>query len=89
MRIFPVTLRVARYSRARAHASWPGRPRIHFVGEMHLGSSVVAQPDPGVRLVEGTVQMAASGDVRWSMVCGVPCSARETFSLTDCFFVLC
>jgi hypothetical protein len=48
MRIFLVTLRITHYS--RADASWPGRPKIHFEGEMYLGSSVVVEPDPGVSL---------------------------------------
>jgi hypothetical protein len=66
MRIIPMTLRITHYS--RAHALWPGRPKIHFDGEMHIGVSEANPSDSGLRLVQGTVQMAASGDVRWSHV---------------------
>jgi hypothetical protein len=63
MRILPFTLRIARYS--RAHALWPGRPKIHFEGQMHTGAD---SGDSEIRELRGTVQMVASGDVRWSMV---------------------
>jgi hypothetical protein len=64
MRIVPITLRIARYS--RAHALWPGRPKIHFEGKLHPGATDTA--DSEIREVRGTVQMVASGDVRWSIV---------------------
>jgi hypothetical protein len=69
MRIFPFTLRIAHYS--RAPASWPGRPKIHFEGEMYYGAAptpVTVQPDPDLRRMQGTVQMTASGEVCWSLV---------------------
>jgi hypothetical protein len=67
MRIIPFTLRITHYS--RAHALWPGRPKIHFEGEMIIGTTEADPGDPGLRLLEGVVHMAASGDVRWSMLC--------------------
>jgi hypothetical protein len=66
MRILPFTLRIARYS--RAHALWPGRPKIHFEGQMHTGADSGDSGDSEIRELRGTVQMVASGDVRWSMV---------------------
>jgi hypothetical protein len=71
MRITPFTLRITHYS--CAHAAWPGRPKIHFEGETHLGTTL-ADPtgDLGHRHLKGVVQMAASGDVRWSIVCLIP-----------------
>ncbi|KAH9984879.1 hypothetical protein BJV77DRAFT_952269 [Russula vinacea] len=70
MRITPFTLHITHYS--RAHAAWPGRPKIHFEGEMHMqhAGTTVADPtgDSGHRLLKGIVHMAASGDVRWSLL---------------------
>jgi hypothetical protein len=66
MRIILMTLRITHYS--RAHALWPGRPKIHFNGEMHIGVTEDNPSDSGLRLLQGTVQMVASGDVRWSHV---------------------
>jgi hypothetical protein len=67
MRIFPFTVHITHYS--RAPASWPGRPKIHFEGEMFQDITVAGTtPDMLVRRMCGTVQMATSGDVRWSFV---------------------
>ena len=68
MRIYPFTLRVTHYS--RAHPSWPGRPKIHFEGEMLQDNATLTAiaPDGVTRRLRGTVQMAASGDVHWSLV---------------------
>lgn len=72
MRIFPFTLRIVQYS--RAPASWPGRPKIHFEGEMYYGATptqattVGGAPNPDLRRMQGTVQMTASGEVCWSLV---------------------
>ena len=60
MRIIPLTIRISHYT--RAPAAWPGRPTIHVVGEWHT----TTQPD--LTRVRGTVEMAASGDVRWTLV---------------------
>ena len=83
MRITPFTLHITHYS--RAHAAWPGRPKIHFEGEMHMqhAGTTVADPtgDSGHRLLKGVVHMAASGDVRWSLV--------RQFPLPSCQRVLC
>jgi hypothetical protein len=68
MRIYPFTLRITHYS--RAHPSWPGRPKIHFEGEMLQDNNTLTAiaPDGVTRRLRGTVQMAASGDVHWSLV---------------------
>ena len=72
MRIFPFTLRIAQYS--RAPTSWPGRPKIHFEGEMYYGAgpttvlTAAGEPNPDLRRMQGTVQMTASGEVCWSLV---------------------
>ena len=70
MRIFPYTLRITGYS--RAPAAWPARPKIHFAGESCLDVAPAAMAPiadaPVLRGLSGTVQMAASGDVHWSIV---------------------
>ncbi|KAH9961869.1 hypothetical protein BJV74DRAFT_954519 [Russula compacta] len=60
MRIIPLTLCITHYT--RAPTAWPGRPTIHVAGDWHTS----AMP-PELARVRGTVEMAASGDVRWSM----------------------
>ena len=60
MRIIPLTIRISHYT--RAPAAWPGRPTIHIVGEWHTTTP------PALTRVSGTVEMAASGDVRWTLV---------------------
>lgn len=64
MRIIPLTIRISHYT--RAPAAWPGRPAIHVIGEWHTTTP------PGLTRVSGTVEMAASGDVRWTLT-----SSRE------------
>lgn len=64
MRIIPLTIRISHYT--RAPAAWPGRPTIHVVGEWHTTTP------PALTRVSGTVEMAASGDVRWTLT-----SSRE------------
>ena len=70
MRIFPYTLRITGYS--RAPAAWPARPKIHFEGESCLDVAPAAMAPvadaPVQRCLSGTVQMAASGDVHWTIV---------------------
>jgi hypothetical protein len=70
MRIFPYTLRITGYS--RAPAAWPARPKIHFAGESCLDVAPAAMAPvadvPVLRGLSGTVQMASSGDVHWSIV---------------------
>jgi hypothetical protein len=61
MRIIPLTLRISHYT--RGPAGWPGRPAIHVVGEWHTTAT-----EPALTRVHGTVEMAASGDVRWTLV---------------------
>ena len=61
MRIIPLTLRISHYT--RAPAAWPGRPTIHVVGEWHTTAT-----QPALTRVRGTVEMAAWGDVRWTLV---------------------
>ncbi|KAI0247378.1 hypothetical protein BJV78DRAFT_1133446, partial [Lactifluus subvellereus] len=61
MRIIPLTLRITHYT--RAPAAWPGRPTIHVSGDWHSASA-----PPELARVRGTVEMAASGDVRWTLV---------------------
>ena len=61
MRIIPLTLRISHYT--RASAGWPGRPTIHVIGEWHTTTT-----QPALTRVRGTVEMAASGDVRWTLV---------------------
>ena len=68
MRIIPLTIRISHYT--RAPAAWPGRPTIHVVGEWHTTTP------PALTRVSGTVEMAASGDVRWTLV------RDKTFSLS-------
>ncbi|KAI9457329.1 hypothetical protein BJY52DRAFT_1170827 [Lactarius psammicola] len=65
MRIVPLTLRISHYT--HAPAAWPGRPTIHVVGEWHTTTT-----PPALTRVHGTVEMAASGDVRWTLT-----SSRE------------
>ncbi|KAH9167222.1 hypothetical protein EDB89DRAFT_1856688 [Lactarius sanguifluus] len=65
MRIIPLTLRISHYT--RAPAAWPGRPTIHVVGECHTATT----PSVLTRM-RGTVEMTASGDVRWTLT-----SSRE------------
>ncbi|KAH8988674.1 hypothetical protein EDB86DRAFT_2808312 [Lactarius hatsudake] len=65
MRIIPLTLRISHYT--SAPAAWPGRPTIHVVGEWHT----VTTPSVLTR-TRGTVEMTASGDVRWTLT-----SSRE------------
>jgi len=65
MRIIPLTLRISHYT--RAPAAWPGRPTIHVVGEW-----LTTTTEPALTCVRGTVGMAASGDVRWTLT-----SSRE------------
>ncbi|KAH9019749.1 hypothetical protein EDB84DRAFT_1275644 [Lactarius hengduanensis] len=60
MRIIPLTLRISHYT--RAPAAWPGRPTIHVVGEWHTATT----PSVLTRMC-GTVEMTASGDVRWTL----------------------
>ena len=70
MRIFPYTLRITGYS--RAPAAWPARPKIHFEGASCLDVAPAAMAPvadvPVQRCLSGTVQMAASGDVHWTIV---------------------
>ena len=61
MRIIPLTLRITHYT--RAPAAWPGRPTIHVAGDWHTASA-----RPELSRVRGTVEMTASGDVRWTLV---------------------
>jgi len=61
MRIIPLTLRITHYT--RAPAAWPGRPTIHVAGDWHTSSA-----PPELSRVRGTVEMTASGDVRWTLV---------------------
>jgi len=63
MRIIPLTLRISHYT--RAPAAWPGRPTIHFVGNWQTSWLW-----PSLTGVRGTVEMIASGDVRWTLVRG-------------------
>ncbi|KAF8489529.1 hypothetical protein F5888DRAFT_1638533 [Russula emetica] len=56
MRIIPFTLSITHYS--RGPASWPGRPKIHVAG--------YAAQDR-LKSLRGTVEMTASGDVRWTI----------------------
>ncbi|KAH9059389.1 hypothetical protein EDB83DRAFT_2224511, partial [Lactarius deliciosus] len=65
MRIIPLTLRISHYT--SAPAAWPGRPTIHVVGEWHTATT----PSVLTR-THGTVEMTASGDVRWTLT-----SSRE------------
>ena len=68
MRIIPFTLRITHYS--RAPASWPGRPKIHVAGYAPvdtLAGTTTGSEDRQRRL-RGTVEMTASGDVRWTIV---------------------
>jgi len=60
MRIIPLTLRITHYT--RAPAAWPGRPTIHLAGDWHTAT------EPHLARVRGTVEMAASGDVRWTLI---------------------
>ncbi|KAF8263617.1 hypothetical protein EI94DRAFT_1806964 [Lactarius quietus] len=64
MRIIPLTIRISHYT--RAPAAWPGRPTIHVVGEWHTVTP------PALTRLRGTVEMAATGDVRWTLT-----SSRE------------
>jgi hypothetical protein len=72
MRIIPFTLRITHYS--RAPASWPGRPKIHVAGyaavdsPSHAGIVSESQSEDRQRRLYGTVEMTASGDVRWTTV---------------------
>ncbi|KAI0296774.1 hypothetical protein B0F90DRAFT_1927184 [Multifurca ochricompacta] len=61
MRIIPLTLRITHYT--RAPPAWPGRPTIHVSGNWHTSTS-----PPELARVRGTVEMTASGDVRWTLV---------------------
>ena len=61
MRIIPLTLRITHYT--RAPAAWPGRPTIHVSGDWHTAAA-----PPDLARVRGTVEMASSGDVRWTLV---------------------
>jgi hypothetical protein len=60
MRIIPLTIRISHYT--RAPAAWPGRPAIHVVGEWHTTTP------PALTRMSGTIEMAACGDVRWTLV---------------------
>ncbi|KAH9979379.1 hypothetical protein BGW80DRAFT_1164495 [Lactifluus volemus] len=62
MRIIPLTLRITHYT--RAPASWPGRPTIHVAGEWH---STTLAPNE-LTCLRGTVEMTASGDIRWTLL---------------------
>ena len=91
MRIFPYTLRITGYS--RAPAAWPARPKIHFAGESCLDVAPAAMAPvadvPVLRGLSGTVQMAASGDVHWSIVRPPSLSLSHippVPSLAPCFF---
>jgi hypothetical protein len=69
MRIIPFTLRITHYS--RAPASWPGRPKIHVAGYAPLDTPagiMTESEDDEQRQFRGTVEMTASGDVRWTIV---------------------
>jgi hypothetical protein len=61
MRIIPLTLRITHYT--RAPAAWPGRPTIHVAGDWHTATA-----PPELARVRGTVEITASGDVRWTLV---------------------
>jgi hypothetical protein len=68
MRIIPFTLRITHYS--RAPASWPGRPKIHVAGYAPLDTpaGITSESEDRQRRLRGTVEMTASGDVRWTIV---------------------
>ncbi len=70
MRIIPFTLHITHYS--RAPASWPGRPKIHVAGyaptDTPAGTMTMAESENIKRRLSGTVEMTASGDVRWTVV---------------------
>jgi hypothetical protein len=68
MRIIPFTLRITHYS--RAPASWPGRPKIHVAGYAPLDTpaGIMSESEDRRRRFRGTVEMTASGDVRWTIV---------------------
>jgi hypothetical protein len=74
MRIIPFTLRITHYS--RAPASWPGRPKIHVAGYAPLdtpaGIMTESESEDRLRRFRGTVEMTASGDVRWTIVRPLP-----------------
>jgi hypothetical protein len=69
MRIIPLTLRITHYS--RAPAAWPGRPTIHVAGDWHTATAPLE-----LARVRGTVEMVASGDVRWTLVRNYPHAHR-------------
>jgi len=72
MRIVPFTLRITHYS--RAPASWPGRPKIHVTGysreDTPSGTTIESESESegSQKQIYGTVEMTASGDVRWTIV---------------------
>jgi hypothetical protein len=72
MRIIPFTLRITHYS--RGPASWPGRPKIHVAGYAAIdtlspaGTMSESQSEDRQRRLYGTIEMTASGDVRWTTV---------------------
>ncbi|KAI9457327.1 hypothetical protein BJY52DRAFT_1120501, partial [Lactarius psammicola] len=75
MRIIPLTLRISHYT--RAPAAWPGRPTIHVVGD----SYTTTRP-PALTRVHGTVEMVASGDVRWTLA-AIPSRGRRGRGVSD------
>ena len=68
MRIIPFTLRITHYS--HAPASWPGRPKIHVAGYAPVDTLVGTTTglEDRRKPLRGTVEMTASGDVRWTIV---------------------
>lgn len=81
MRIIPYTLRITHYS--RAIASWPGRPKIHVAGYAPLdtpaGIMSESESEDRQRPYRGTVEMTASGDVRWTIVRVISSSPSRLF----------
>jgi hypothetical protein len=82
MRIIPFTLRITHYS--RAPASWPGRPKIHVAGYAPLDTpaGITTESEDQQRRCHGTVEMTASGDVRWTIVRPVFCQLIITITIT-------
>lgn len=84
MRIIPFTLRITHYS--RAPASWPGRPKIHVTGYAPLdtpaGIMSESESEDRQRPCRGTVEMTASGDVRWTIVRAISSSPSRLFFFT-------
>ena len=97
MRIIPFTLRITHYS--HAPASWPGRPKIHVTGFAPLDTpaGLMTESEDRQRRLRGTVEMTASGDVRWTIVrsrslsipSSSPCIPLTVFLVFLCCCVCC